>query len=812
MGLNTYDKKRDFKKTPEPPGREVVSNPDNLEFVVQKHAARKLHYDFRLECNGVLLSWSVPKGPSLSPEEKRLAVRTEDHPKDYGSFEGVIPRGEYGGGTVMLWDRGRWEPIGDAEAGLHKGRLSFRLFGERLHGAFTLVQMKGQGDEVWLLTKTRDEYAEEADVPAVVEQFDTSVTTGRSTDEITGSASKKRRAPTKAQRPAVAPTERDLLKFKGARCGDVPWPVSPQLPALVKEAAQGEKWLHELKLDGYRLMVRLVDGEVTLFTRSAQDWTERLRPVADFIEQAFTVNDAIVDGELVAFDSQGRSAFNNLQIALKGKKQNLYFLAFDLLQIGRVDLRGVALIERKELLRTLINPAQDRVRFSDHVLAQGGDVFDQACRLATEGVVSKRIDSPYREGRSRDWVKVKCAGREEFLVGGYVTRQTNPLASLLLGRIEQGRFVYVGRVGTGFDREDVAELLRRFKALHSKSSPFGEQKLPTYSGDKLHWLKPELLVEVRFADWTHHGIVRQASYLGIREDKPTPPIPPQKASVDLSNIRISHPKKVLYPESGVTKGELAAWVALMAEWMLPHVVERPLMLLRCPSGRTGQCFFQKHHENLPNSVQPVWLPGDSEPLITIVDAEGLLSLIQMGTLEIHPWGCRVDSPESPDRLIFDLDPDPAVDFATLVEAVGEVRDFLGELGLESWLRWTGGKGFHLVVPLEPRHTWAEVKDFAKAAAQALVRQNPKRYVAVATKAKRPGKIFIDWLRNGAGSTAVAAWSPRAREHAPVAVPLPWSALKADMDLSGYRVPMVQPPDVDPWRGFFATEQTLPVLK
>ncbi len=812
MGLDTYRKKRNFAKTPEPDGIPATSDPNHLRFIVQRHAARALHYDFRLEHNGVLLSWSVPKGPSLSPKDKRLAVRTEDHPLSYGSFEGVIPKGEYGGGTVQLWETGYWQPQGDVDAGLTNGRLSFTLHGQRLSGAYTLVRMPGEKPEPWLLMKSTDEHADTAQ-PPVVDRYPDSVLTRRSLAQIAADetaaapAGKTRRKPAVKAATGPAPTQRQLLSLPGARKGQVPWPLSPQLPTLVDQPAQGAQWLHELKLDGYRLLVRLQQGQISLFTRSGQDWTQRLEDMVPLLQAAFgPLQDGIIDGELVAFDSQGRSAFNKLQTALRSSQRRLYVMAFDLLQAEGVDLRKVPLLQRKQQLEKLIRTDQDRVRYSDHIIDQGPEVLNQACRLATEGVVSKKVDAPYREGRSRDWLKVKCSGREEFVVGAYVTREGRSLTSLLLGRPDSTGLTYVGRVGTGFTADDSRELLSRCKSLTAEVSPFTREQLPTYAGDRLHYLQPKLLVEVKFANWTDQGILRHAVYLGLREDKPVPAPLPQ---ADLSNIRISHPGKVLYPETGLTKGTLAAWTAMMAPWILPHIVNRPLMLLRCPAGRSGQCFYQKHYENLPPAVKPRTLTADEPAAITIEDAEGLLSLIQMGTLEIHPWGARADQPDNPDRIVFDLDPDPALPFATLTKAALEVRDYLAGLGLQSWLRWSGGKGFHLVVPIAPVHSWPQVKAFSKAVAQALVRQNPNRYVATATLAKRKQKIFIDWLRNGRGATAIASWGVRARDGATVAVPLRWSQLAADMNLTAYRVPLLQPPPTDPWAGFFQCRQSIP---
>jgi bifunctional non-homologous end joining protein LigD len=815
--LETYRSKRDFTLTPEPSGVSAVSNPENLSYVIQKHAARRLHYDFRLELDGVLLSWACPKGPSLDPNDKTLAVRVEDHPLEYGGFEGVIPRGGYGAGTVMLWDYGRWEPKSDPHAGLRKGHLSFELHGERLQGGFALVKIRGTGtknggkDDSWLLLKSRDDSAHEGEGRQALKENAVSVDSGRGMDEI---AAGQERIWT---RSGELPTRAELAVLPGAAQGKIPWPLGPQLPAPVARLPEKGEWLHELKLDGYRLLIRLRAGKAQIYTRGAQDWTSRLAVIAQAI-QTLPVRDAVIDGELVALDARGHTSFSALQRAIEGDPQRLYFHAFDLLQAHGVDLRALPLRERKAILRRLLPAEPGRIRFSDHVIAAGPQVYERACELEVEGIVSKRADAPYRSGRGRDWVKVKCLGREEFAVGGYITRGRNPLASLLLGRFEGDKLIYAGRVGTGFDEDDFRVLCKRLKKLSRKTSPFAGAKPPLSAADRVHWVDPMLLVEIKFSGWTADHILRHASFQGIREDKPSPALASNgtanPASGSLSGpsavprISISNPDKIFYPESGLTKGELAAWVASMATWILPHVADRPLMVMRCPDGYTRNCFYQKHYENMQSPVYPVKVKAREEPYIAISDAEGLLALVQMAVLEIHPWGSRADRPERPDRMIFDLDPDASVPFDMVVSAAQELRQRLDDLGLDSWPRWSGGKGLHVVVPLSRRNTWEEVKDFSRALAQRMTREQPRRYIAKASKEQRKGKIFIDWLRNGMGSTAVATWWPRARKGAPVAVPLQWADLDTEMDRDSWRVPLVQPPQRDPWEGFFDAKQTI----
>ncbi|HEX7028447.1 MAG TPA: DNA ligase D [Gammaproteobacteria bacterium] len=794
-GLEDYHRRRDFDQTPEPEGRVGASNSENLSYLIQKHEARRPHYDFRLELDGVLLSWAIPKGPSLDPDDKRFAVRTEDHPLDYGGFEGVIPKGEYGGGTVMLWDRGRWEPKNDPHEGLRKGNLSFNLHGERLKGGYGLIRIQSRdAKDAWLLIKSRDDQAQPGQGGQVVERHLSSVHSGRTMEEIAGEQSRV------WTRAGELPTREELLELSGAVDGEVPLPVIPQLPTLVQQPVKGEDWLHELKLDGYRLIIRVREGRAEIFTRSGQNWTEKLYVIADAAAR-LPIDDAVIDGELVAMDAQGRSSFGALQRAIGEDPGSLYVYAFDLLQARGVDLREVPLRDRKEVLRRIVPAGQGRVRYGDHVVAPATQVLAEACRLDAEGIVSKRLDAPYRSGHGRDWVKMKCLGREEFLVGGYVSRKGNSLASLLLGRMENGGLEYVGRVGTGFNQDDLREIAKRLEKLPRRDIPFAGREPPVHTGDSHHWVDQQLMVEVHYSGWTDDGVLRHASFQGIREDKPPPP----RGNPD---IRVSNPDKVFYPEIPLTKGQLAAWTGLMAPWILPHVVDRPLLLLRCPNGYKESCFFQKHHENMPSRIHPVQVPGYEEPYILIRDIEGLIALVQAGTLEIHPWGSRADRLDRPDRMIFDLDPDAGLPFEAVVYAARDMRDRLERLGMQSWVRWTGGKGLHVVVPLVRRHDWGMIREFSRAVAEAMVRDEPKRFVATSSKEKRKGKIFIDWLRNGFGSTAIASWCCRARPGAPVAVPLSWSALDPEMDLTPYRVSRLRPPAHDPWSGFFEAGQTV----
>jgi bifunctional non-homologous end joining protein LigD len=793
VGLDTYKAKRDFETTAEPAGKVGVSDPTSLSYVIQQHAASRLHYDFRLELDGVLLSWAVPKGPNLDPGEKRLAMQVEDHPLEYGGFEGTIPKGEYGGGTVMLWDRGRWEPEGDPHAGLKKGHLRFTLHGERLRGGWHLVRTSSGGKNAWLLIKSKDDEARPGKGAEAIEAFTTSVDSDRDMDTI---AKDEDRVWTReGERPGA-----DALRDEpGAVVRELSWPLKPQLATLASRPPGGGGWVHEIKLDGYRVLLRLEDGKASIWTRSGLDWTDRLRPVAAAVE-ALSVRDAVMDGELVALDAKGRTSFSALQKAMGSGGNGLHVYVFDLLAKDGVDLRELPLLRRKELLRGVVPTGKGRIRYSDHLDQPGDVVLEQACSLGAEGIVSKRADAPYRSTRTRDWIKVKCLGREDFVIGGFVTRAGGVLSSLLLGQERDGELVYAGRVGTGFSDADRKALRKKLDPLVTEEPSLpGAPRAPR--ADTIHWVEPRLRAEVAFTEMTRDGIVRHPSFKGLREDLEEP----EAATVD---VRLTNPDKVLYPEIGLTKRQLAEWAVRMAPWILPHVALRPLTLYRCPNGHAKPCFFQKHHENVPDSVFPVTVPDEEEPYVMIRDAEGLVGLVQLGVLEIHPWGSRADRPERPDRMIIDFDPDSSLPFSVAVEGAIEVRDRLDALGLKSWVRTTGGKGLHVVVPLVRRHTWDEVKDFSRRVAEDLVRADPKRYIATSSKAKRKGKVYVDWLRNGMGATAVASWSWRARPGAPVAVPLRWADLDPKMDPSEYTVPTLSPPRSDPWKGFFDSSQSL----
>lgn len=800
MPLDVYHAKRDFQETAEPEGKVGVSDPAALSYVIQKHAASRLHYDFRLELDGVLLSWAVPKGPSLDPADKRLAMQVEDHPLDYGGFEGTIPKGEYGGGTVMLWDRGRWVPDEDPHVGLQKGRLTFTLQGERLRGGWRLVRTSGDDKKAWLLIKRRDDEARPGNGAEATETLLTSVSTGREMAAIARDEDRVWTREGEQPRPdTVGALPAEVREEAGVEVRQLPWPLDPQLATLATRPPTGEGWVHEIKLDGYRVLVRVVEGHASIWTRSGLDWTDRLRPVAAAIE-ALPLRDGVMDGELVALDPKGRTSFSALQKAMGAGGGGLYVYVFDLLSQDGVDLRGLPLRRRKELLRRIVPTGKGRIRYSEDLDQPGDDVLEQACALGAEGLVSKRADLPYRSGRTREWIKVKCLGREDFLIGGFVTRGGGVLSSLLLGVEHEGETVYAGRVGTGFTDADRTALRARLDVLVTDTPTLPGVPRPARA-DTIHWVEPRLRAEIAFTGWTDDGLVRHASFQGLRED--LAPVDPPEVDVQVSN-----PDKVLYPDIGLTKRQLAAFAVRIAPLILPHVAGRPLTLVRCPNGFDKPCFYQKHHENVPQSVLPVDVPGDEERYVMIEDLDGLVGLVQLGVLEIHPWGSRSDRPDRPDRMILDFDPDEALPFDVVVDGAVALRDRLLGLGLTSFVRSTGGKGLHVVVPLARRHSWDDVKEFSRRLAEDLVRAHPTRYVAQSSKAKRKGKVYVDWLRNTMGATAVASWSWRARPGAPVAVPLRWSDLGPDLDRSTFSVPRLSPPASDPWNGFFDIDQSL----
>ena len=760
--LAKYNAKRDFAKTAEPAGR--IARTAGNRFIVQTHDASRLHWAFRLEIDGVLKSWAVTRGPSLDPDEKRLAVRTEDHPLSYADFEGTIPQGEYGGGTVMLWDDGVWAPVeGKSAKDLEKGHLHFRLDGARMKGEWLLIRLKPRGREKaenWLLRKIDDAFAGATD--ALVETGLTSVKTGRTMQEIAEGK--------KAALPAAK--------------GKLPAFQSLQLATLVDTVPTGNDWLHEVKYDGYRALVAIGAKGPRIYTRTGLDWTGRFPGIAE--AAALLPGSALIDGEIVAFKG-GKPDFSTLQEAISNGGEGLTLFAFDLLSQGGEDLTKLPLLARKERLRVLLQGGDARIQFSEHIQGAGEKLFETMCREGYEGVVSKRADAPYRGARTKTWLKIKCIHRQEFVIIGWTpsSAKGRGFRSLLLAVNGADGLVYAGKVGTGFNAATLDDLRERFEGIATDDPPV---QVPRAEARGAKWVKPQLIAEIAFAEFTAENVVRHASFIGLREDKQAKDVVAEKPAplpeAPASTVKISSRERVIYPESGLTKGDLADYYAAVAPIALRWLGNRPISLVRCPQGRAKQCFFQKHDAgSFGEHVHHVDIrekDGSIEPYLYVDDADGMLACVQMGTIEFHGWGSLVADIEKPDRLVFDLDPDEGLDFETVKKAAADLKGNLADIGLTSWPMLTGGKGVHIVVPLVPRAEWPEVRSFCERFARALAQAEPDRFTANLKKVERKGKIFIDYLRNQRGSTAVLPYVARARETAPVAAPITWTELR-DLD-------------------------------
>jgi len=794
--LREYRARRDFSKTAEPDDRPAAKSGEHLSFVVQKHDATRLHYDFRLEWKGVLLSWAVTRGPSYDPAEKRLAVRTEDHPLAYGAFEGTIPKGQYGGGTVMLWDRGAWEPVEDFVKGLKAGKLVFRLDGERLKGEWTLVRMKprpGEKAENWLMIKHR----EPGFTPPrgdVLKKYDRSVATGRTMAAIAKGGRSLAPSDLTPEAPASQLDKggEAVRKQKGAsrkeRAAMPEW-REPQLATLVDIAPEGAAWISELKYDGYRTLIAIAGGKARIYTRTGQDWTKKF-PGIEKAAAALATDGTLLDGEIVAFDPNGRTDFSSLQAAIKEGGNGLSCFVFDLLAQDGEDISALPLVERKARLETLLGEGSAPLIYSTHVAGNAPEVLAQICTAGHEGIVAKRANDPYRSGRSRSWLKVKCTRSQEFVIGGYAKsdKANRKIRSVLVGAHENGRFVYKGRVGA-FEDGTLAALEKRLVGGPAAKSPFAE--LPREARRGAVFVAPKTVIEVALAEFTSDGIIRHGVAKGIREDKDAadvvteiPQETPMTAHEErdtFAGIKISSHDKVLFAGTGITKADLAAHYERVAPRMLPHVARRLLSLFRGPDGPDGETFFQKHgSRGLPAALKRIEVEESDGKKDTYLYADGLAGLIagvQMGTLEFHIWGSRIDRLERPDRLVIDLDPDEGLQFADVRDAAFDVRERIRKIGLETMPMVTGGKGIHIVAPLTGRAEWPEVKAFARGVAQLLEHEQPERYVANMSKAKRKGRIFVDYLRNERGSTAIAPYSTRARKGCPVATPVSWEELE-----------------------------------
>lgn len=846
--LEKYQQKRNFERTPEPEGDKQGT--DRLSFVVQKHSATRLHYDFRLEWAGVLKSWAVPKGPSLNPKDKRLAVHVEDHPLDYGSFEGAIPRGEYGGGIVLVWDRGWWEPEGDPEKAYRKGHLSFRLYGEKLLGHWSLIRT-GRESQEWLLIKSKDEAATDRDI--LLHQPD-SVQTGRTLTEVADEETEDRKLREQAAKRDKESRAQDLsgieLPLEAAE-PRIPR-IDLMLPTRVKRPPAGDQWLHEIKYDGYRILAEIERGKAVLRSRRGHDWTPRFGEIAEALG-LLPVKTALLDGEVVAQEEDGTISFQALQNAMRHQlKRPLLYYVFDLLHLNGYNTRDLPLSERKRLLAEILQRgnSSEIIIFGDHIQAKGEAVFRQACRMALEGVVSKKADSHYLPGRTKLWLKVKCEERQEFVVGGFLLLKDSSKAvgALLLGYYENDKLVYCGRVGTGFDTKERHRLFDRLSPLEQSAPPFAKPPSLRQSRHGVVWTQPSMVVEIVFSEWTGDGLLRHPSYQGEREDKEVrqvvreypshqqadnPRAPdeenkreekprkrqrtkaPEPGTMEVQGVRLTNAERVLFPEQGLTKLDLAEYYSSIAEYILPEIRNRPLVLVRCPDGPEGDCFYQKQSGPSVPEIIPRIAVETSEGLkqyLTVRHASDLLGLVQISTLEIHTWGCRADDTEKPDRIVFDLDPDPALEPAITIETALALRDELAALDLNSFVRTTGGKGLHVVVPILRTRSWQEIKAFSKRIAGRVVKSNPAQRVAVMSKSRRHGKVFIDYFRNGRGASAIASYSTRAKPSATVATPVEWEELAEMKSFNAFTVKNIagrlEKLKTDPWQALYASRQQL----
>jgi bifunctional non-homologous end joining protein LigD len=794
--LETYNRKRDFAKTAEPPGTAGPARAPNAPalFMVQKHDATRLHYDLRLELDGVMKSWAVPNGPSLNPADKRLAVRTEDHPMSYASFEGTIPKGEYGGGTVMLWDWGQWTPHPgkDPRKTIEEGHLHFTLDGHRMHGEWVMFRLKGrprERAENWMLKKVTDEHA--GGSMGLTERYLTSIKTGRSMQEIAaGKKSKElkgwktapRRKPGPSRAAALGPGLR-----RGTRSAKLPAFREPQKATLVDHVPAGSGWIHEMKYDGYRCLLGIGDGKARVYTRSGLDWSDKFPEIVEAAAQ-LEVGSALLDGEIVSLDEKGNTGFSALQQAISEGGRGLTLFLFDALEIDGEDLTRLPTIERKGRLASLVGDGKPpTILYAEHIVGHGEKLFDAMCEAGQEGIISKRADAPYRSGRTKSWLKIKCTYRQEFVILGWSEsdKKGRGFRALLLGVHEEGKLRYAGKVGTGFSNQVQHDLRERFERIASEKPA---APVPRADARGAHWVKPELVCEVAFAEFTSEGVVRHASFLGLRSDKKaaevveeTPQPVERAAPAAADGVKISNPERVLFPDAGVTKGELVDYYRTIGPMMMEWAAKRPLSLVRCPQGRARKCFFQKHNTgSFGPHVHQIPIEekkGQIEDYVYVEETAGVIACTQMGTIEFHGWGSSVAEVEKPDRLVFDIDPDEGLSFDEVKRTARDLHRYLADMGLQSFPMTTGGKGLHVVVPLTPAAEWPEVKDFAQRFAIALATAEPGRFTANLAKVKRKGRIFLDYLRNQRGSTAILPYSARARERAPVAAPISWDELE-----------------------------------
>ncbi len=807
--LSEYNQKRNFEKTFEPEGKTEYSE-EVLRFVVQHHKARRDHYDLRLEWRGTLLSWAVPKGPSYDTHDKRLAVQVEDHPLEYRNFEGTIPKGEYGGGVVMLWDEGFWEPKGNVEEGLSKGELKFVLKGIRLKGKWALIRWKAKSGETkdnWLLLKEKDEFVKDADG---ISEFITSIRTGRTMAEIEGGHDEK--------------TIRNPFGKADA-----------QLAKLAGNAPDGEDWLYELKYDGYRIMAFAESNSVRLITRNGNDYAGRFHDIASVLAGWAAGRAMVLDGEIAVTDESGRTDFQALQNYMKNPgSQNLTYIIFDLLALDGVDIRGYPLIDRKEMLETLMKDAPEKLYYSRYVRGNGKESFDVACEAGMEGIIGKKIDSVYSGTRNGDWIKLKCDRRQEFVIGGYTLsdKRAMGVSSLLLGVYEGEELVYAGRAGTGISEADMKMLEEKFEKIKMVDSPF-KIAPDTRAKERITWLEPVLVAEIKFAEWTKDNLLRQASFKGLRTDKDPGDIKSEKAadesqfrpsaeeaekqmkvtdSIIIEGIKITNPDKVIFENPEITKEDVVRYYSKVSERMLPFAGHRILSIVRCPKGISQTCFYKKHPDTNGKGIITMPISNSSketEDYFYIENSSGIIYEAQMGTLEFHVWGSRVDKLEKPDMMVFDLDPDEGMELSRVRQGVQDIRGILAELSLDSYLKTSGGKGYHVVVPLKPTVDWNVFYDFSRRVAEVMEQKWPDRYTSNVRKANRKGKIFIDWIRNGRGATSIAPYSLRARKGARVSMPISWDELDTVApDGITMADALMRIAGSDPWKDFFRNNQML----